>query len=43
MHLIAKSGASAAESLVASPEIILSPNTRKRPRSESKQDGDVQQ
>ncbi|KAH6665194.1 hypothetical protein B0J14DRAFT_660880 [Halenospora varia] len=41
MHLTAKSGASAAESPVASPETIPSPNTRKRPRFKSKQDGDV--
>jgi hypothetical protein len=43
MHLTAESGASAAVSPLASPETIPSPNTRKRPRFESKQDGDVQQ
>jgi hypothetical protein len=42
MHLIAESRASATESPVASPETIPSPNTRKRPRFESKQDEDVQ-
>jgi hypothetical protein len=42
MRLTAESGGSAAMSPVASPESIPSPNTRKRPRSESKQDGDVQ-
>jgi hypothetical protein len=43
MYLTAKSGASATESLVASPETITSLITWKRLRFESKQDGDVQQ
>jgi hypothetical protein len=43
MHLTAKSGALAAESPVASPETIPSPNTRKRPRFKNKQDGDGKQ
>jgi hypothetical protein len=42
MHPTAENGESAIESLVASPETITSPITRKRPRFESKQDGDVQ-
>lgn len=41
MHLTAKSGGSDAVS--ASPESILSPDTRKRQRSKCKQDGKVQQ
>jgi len=40
MRMTAENGASAA---VASPETIPSPNARKRPRFESKQDGSVQQ
>ncbi|PVH72526.1 hypothetical protein DL98DRAFT_520435 [Cadophora sp. DSE1049] len=43
MHLTAESGASAADSPVASPETIPSPNTRKRPRFESLQGGVQQQ
>lgn len=43
MRLTAESGASAAESLEASPESIPSSNTRKRPRFGSQQDGDMQQ
>ena len=43
MHPTAESGASATESPVASPETVTSPITRKRPRFESKQDGNVQQ
>ncbi|KAH8650306.1 hypothetical protein BGZ60DRAFT_534402 [Tricladium varicosporioides] len=42
MHPTAESGASATESPVASPETTTSPITRKRPRFESKQDGQQQ-
>jgi hypothetical protein len=38
MHMTAENGVSAAVSPVASPETIPSPNIRKRPRFESKQD-----
>jgi hypothetical protein len=43
MHPTAESEASATESPVAFPETITSLITRKRPRFESKQDGDKQQ